>query len=162
MALKKQTSSRKTTSRSSQPHLTPVRLTVAGKALRSALTACDCRARNAFQQFRSGPLPPSFNVAFNFTIPPKSRLVIELVTASINVPAGEMARLRMLTGIGQAASNLDLVVTPQGIVGDRQNLVATHRIRAYADSLLEFNVNRDNAVTQGDALICVSGYIEPL
>jgi hypothetical protein len=124
--------------------------------------ACDCRARNAFQQFRVQNLPPAFNVAFSFTIPANSRVVIEFVTASVIVPAGEMARLRLFTGLGVNPSNLDLTLTPQGVVNGQQILVATHNIRAYADSLLEFNVNRDNAVTSGQALICISGYLEPL
>jgi len=37
--------------------------------------------------------------------------------------------------------------------------VCTQSLRAYTDGLLEFNVNRDNAVTEGDALICVSGHL---
>jgi hypothetical protein len=127
-----------------------------------APAACDCRARNAFQQFRDQDLPPAFNVGFTFTIPPKTRAVIEFVTASVLVPAGEMARLRLFTGLGTSPSNLDLVLTPQGVVNGQQILVATHRVRAYADSLLQFNVNRDNATTSGHALICISGYLEPL
>ncbi|MBZ5725741.1 MAG: hypothetical protein LAP87_12170 [Acidobacteriia bacterium] len=141
----------------------PTRLKISGKRTATAqITACDCRARNAFHEWRDGALPPSFNMEFNFSIPAKSRLVIEFVTASILVPAGEMARLRMFTGLGSSPSNLDLALTPQGIVGGQQILVATHCARAYADSLLAFNVNRDNAVTTGSALICVSGYLEPL
>jgi hypothetical protein len=72
------------------------------------------------------------------------------------------ARLRMFTGLGTNPSNLDLTLTPQGIVGGQQILVATHCARAYADSLLAFNVNRDNATTSGHALVCVSGHLEPL
>ena len=142
-------------------HLTRTKLP--GRAVAPKVpAACDCRARNAFQQFRDQDLPPSFNVGFTFTIPPKTRAVIEFVTASVLVPAGEMARLRLFTGLGTSASNLDLVLTPQGVVSGQQILVATHRVRAYADSLLEFNVNRDNATTSGHALICISGYLEPL
>jgi hypothetical protein len=125
-------------------------------------TACDCRARNAFQQFRDQALPPAFNAGVTFTIPPKTCAVIEFVTASVLVPAGEMARLRLFTGLGTSPSNLDLVLTPQGVVNGQQILVATHRVRAYADSLLQFNVNRDNATTSGQALICISGYLEPM
>jgi hypothetical protein len=143
--------------------LHPPRMKIPGrKAAPKALTPCDCRARNAFHEWREQTLPPSFNVAFTFSIPPKSRVVIEFVTATVIVPAGEMARLRMYTGLGTSPSNLDLVLTPQGIVNGQQVLVATHGARAYADSLLEFNVNRDNAITSGDALICISGYLEPL
>lgn len=49
--------------------------------------------------------------------------------------------------IGTNPSNLDLTLTPQGVVGGHQILVATHPARAYTDSLLAFNVNRDNAMT---------------
>jgi hypothetical protein len=48
------------------------------------------------------------------------------------------------------------------LAGGQQVLVATHCARAYADSLLAFNINRDNPFTSGYALICVSGYLEPL
>ncbi len=77
-------------------------------------------------------------------------------------PAPGRAGRERPTGLGTSASNLDLTLTPQGVVNGKQILVATHCIRAYADSLLEFNVNRDNAITTGSALICISGYLEPL
>jgi hypothetical protein len=142
--------------------LSPQRLKIPGKRIiQKPVTECDCRARNAFHEWRDGTLPPSFNMEFSFSIPANSRLVIEMVTASIIVPAGEMARLRMYTGLGTSPSNLDLVLTPQGVVNGQQILVATHCTRAYADSLLAFNVNRDNPVTSGYGLICVSGYMEP-
>jgi hypothetical protein len=143
--------------------LHPPRTKIAGRRVApKPPIACDCRARNAFHEFRDQDLPPSFNVAFTFTIPAKTRVVIEFVTASVLVPAGEMARLRLFTGLGTSPSNLDLTLTPQGVVNGKQILVATHRVRAYADSLLEFNVNRDNAITSGHALICISGYLEPI
>lgn len=129
---------------------------------RGPLEKCDCRARNAYHDWRSRTLTPSFNYFIDFGVPANRRVVIEFVTASISVPVGEWARLRMFTGLGQQPSNLDLVLTPQGIAGGQQVLVATHCARAYADSLLAFDVNRDNAVTSGYALICVSGYLEPL
>jgi hypothetical protein len=86
--------------------------------------------------------------------------VIELVTASVNVPQGESARLRMFTSLGTTPSNLDLFLTPQGVGSDGNSIfVATHNIRVYSDNLILFNVNRDNAQTNGYALICISGYI---
>jgi transposase len=85
--------------------------------------------------------------------------VIELVTATINVPQGEFARLRMFTSLGSAPSNLDLTLTPQGQFGGQQILMCTHNVRVYSDSLIEFNVNRDNAQTSGNAFICISGYL---
>jgi hypothetical protein len=100
----------------------------------------------------------SFNPAWG--IPPAGKIaVIELVTASILVPAGEFARLRMFTTLGSAASNLDFTLTPQGQVGGRRILMCTHAVRVYSDSQIEFNVNRDNAQTTGSALICISGYL---
>lgn len=143
--------------------LAPQRSKLPGKQTApKALSACDCRARNAYHEWHDANLPPSLNVEIGFSIPAKSRLVVEFVTATVTVPAGEMARLRMSTGLGTSPSNLDLALTPQGVVGGQQILVATQRTRAYADSLLAFNVNRDNAITSGHALICVSGYLEPL
>ena len=86
--------------------------------------------------------------------------MIELVTAEIVVPHGEWARLRLFTSLGQVASNLDLILTRQGQQADgRDVLHCTHAIRAYSDNTIEFNVNRDNAQTEGDALICISGYL---
>ncbi len=123
----------------------------------------ECRVDNAFHAWRDQHLTPSFNWAIDLTgmvnIPAGKRAVIELVTATISVPSGERARLRMNTSLGFVASNLDFVLTPQGQVGGRELLVATHTIRAYSDHLVEFNVNRDNAVTEGDAFVCVSGYL---
>lgn len=123
----------------------------------------DCRVENAFHAWRDEHLTPSFNSFINFSswgIPPAGkRAVIEFVTATLYVPSGERARLRMYTSLGSVASNLDLVLTPQGQVSGREILVATHSIRVYSDQLIEFNVNRDNAQTEGDAFICISGYI---
>jgi hypothetical protein len=65
----------------------------------------------------------------------------------------------MYTSLGSTPSNLDLVLTPQGQVGGRQILVATHTVRVYSDHLIEFNVNRDNAQTEGDTFICISGFL---
>lgn len=123
----------------------------------------ECRVDNAFHAWRDQHLTPSFNWAIDFStwgIPPAGkRAVIELVTASIYVPSGERARLRMFTSLGSVPSNLDFVLTPQGQVGGREILVATHTVRVYSDHLIEFNVNRDNAQTAGDAFICISGYL---
>ena len=123
----------------------------------------DCRARTAFHAWRDADLGPSWNTFIDFSswgIPPaNTRAVIELVTATITVPAGERARLRMFTSLGGAASNLDFVLTPQGSVGGQDLLVATHSVRVYSDGLIEFNVNRDNAQTKGRAFICISGYL---
>jgi hypothetical protein len=123
----------------------------------------DCRVENAFHAWRDQHLTPSYNWLISFGswgIPPAGkRAVIELVTASISVPSGEWARLRMYTSLGYTPSNLDLWLTAQGQVGGRQLLVATHAVRVYSDQLIEFNVNRDNAQTEGDAFICISGFL---
>lgn len=131
---------------------------------RKASPECDCRALSAFHAWRDEQLPPSWNVFINFNpawgIPPAGkRAVIELVTATVLVPSGEFARLRMYTSLGSAASNLDLALTPQGQVGGQRILTCTHAVRVYSDSSIEFNVNRDNAQTTGSALVCISGYL---
>jgi hypothetical protein len=125
-------------------------------------TSCkDCRAFTAFHSWRDQHLTPSFNWEIDFTnlIPNGKRAVIELVTAEINVPAGEWARLRLYTSLGAAPSNLDLFMVHQGTVGGHEILQATHSLRVYSDSTISFNVNRDNAVTEGDAFIGISGYL---
>ncbi len=123
----------------------------------------DCRALTAFHAWRDADLSSSFNTFVSFStwgIPPAgTRAVIELVTATISVPAGEKARLRLFTSLEQDASNLDFVLTPQGNVSGNDVLVATHSVRVYSDGLIEFNVNRDNAQTSGHAFICISGYL---
>lgn len=123
----------------------------------------DCRVDNAFHAWRDQHLAPSFNTFVDFStwgIPPAGkRAVIELVTTTIYVPSGERARLRLFTSLGSTPSNLDFVLTPQGQVGGQEILVGTHSIRAYSDHLIEFNVNRDNASTEGDAFICISGHL---
>ena len=71
---------------------------------------------SAFQEWQDANLTPSWNYMLSFPAPPGKRLVIELVSALIQVPAGETARLQMYTGLPMGPSNLDLVVTPQGVV----------------------------------------------
>lgn len=127
-------------------------------------TYCDdCRALSAFHAWKDVELQPSFNTSISFAdwnIPPAGKhAVIELVTASIEVPSGEWARLRMNTSLGSVPSNLDLVLTPQGQISGQNVYVATHNIRSYTDGHIEFNVNRDNAQTSGHAFICISGYL---
>jgi hypothetical protein len=67
----------------------------------------------------------------------------------------------MYTSLGMVPSNLDLALVSQGVAHGVQYWVATHQVRVYSDAVLEFNVNRDTAFTAGEALICVSGYVEP-
>jgi hypothetical protein len=131
---------------------------------RKAMPECDCRALSAFHAWRDETLPPSWNMNISFNPawgipPPGKRAVIELVTATIYVPSGEFARLRMFTNLGPAASNLDFTLTPQGQVAGQRILTCTHAVRVYSDSQIDFNVNRDNAQTTGSALICISGYL---
>jgi hypothetical protein len=130
----------------------------------TATSQCDdCRANAAFHAWHSLEMTPSFNWIVSFAdygIPPAAkRAVIELVTAQILVPQGEWARLRMYTSLGVQPSNIDLFLTFQGNVSGQSIYVATHSIRAYTDSLIEFDINRDNATTSGSALICISGYV---
>jgi hypothetical protein len=120
---------------------------------------CDKCAADAYLEWHDAQLTPAFNFELGFNPPAGQRLVIELVTATVEVPAGESARLRMFTGFSSGqAGNFDLALTPQGIVGGNAIYVATQSVRAYTDGFLGFNVNRDNAQTAGYALICVSGY----
>jgi hypothetical protein len=123
----------------------------------------DCRANTAFHAWHSVDLTPSFNVLVSFAdwniVPKGKRAVIELVTAQIIVPSGEWARLRMFTSLGTTPSNIDLFLTPQGNVSGNAIYNATHSLRAYTDSEIEFDINRDNATTSGTALICISGYV---
>jgi hypothetical protein len=126
----------------------------------------DFRAQNAFQVCQEQDLEPASDVLFNFEIPDGKRLVIELFTAQILVPAGEGARLRLMTQLDGTASTIDLALTSQGELGGRvEVLVATHAIRAYADNDpsgdgdFHVNINRDNEETPGRALVCVSGYL---
>jgi len=121
---------------------------------------CDACAADAYLEWHDAELTPSYNVEIAFNPPQNQRLVIEFVTATVEVPTGESARLRMFTGFSNGqAGNFDLALTPQGIVNGQSVYVATHMVRAYTDGFLAFNVNRDNATTSGYALVCVSGYL---
>jgi hypothetical protein len=136
-----------------------------GKPVSAAAADKPCQdycALYPYLQWRDTNLTPSFNYEINFSLPSGKRLVVELVTATIEVPAGESVRLRMFTGIGMTAGNFDLVVVAQGLAGGQAIWTATHSLRTYADSLLAFNINRDNAMTPGSALVCVSGHIVDL
>jgi hypothetical protein len=133
------------------------RLRKGGAASKECSDGC---ALHAWQSFRSVHLTPSYNWMINFATPPGKLLVIELVTATIEVPVGEAARLRMYTSLAAAPGNFDLFLTPQGVRnGDTAIWVCTQSVRAYTDNLLEFDVNRDNSWTEGHALVCVSGYL---
>jgi hypothetical protein len=121
---------------------------------------CDTCAADAYLQWHDAQLVPSYNVEIPFTAPTGQRLVIEFVTATIEVPVGESARLRMFTGFSNGqAGNFDLALTAQGTASGQAIWNCTHEVRAYTDGFLAFNVNRDNATTSGYALICVSGYL---
>jgi len=124
----------------------------------------DFRAQNAFQKCVEDDLEPAFEVSFDFQIPDGKRLVIELITAQVVVPAEERARLRLVTRSGTDVYKFDLALASQGRVGGQAEvLVATHTIRAYADSEdFQVNVNRDNEETPAQAIICVSGYLVDL
>ena len=103
---------------------------------RKATPERDCRALSAFHAWRDEPLPPSWNVTISFNpawgIPPAGKIaVIELVTASIPVPAGEFARLADVYDAGFCRRiQPDFTLTPQGQVGGRRDFhVCTHAVR---------------------------------
>src|SRR5215475_3186367 len=70
----------------------------------------DCRAWTAFQMTTYGMLGNALNTSFDLSsavkIPKGKRAVIELVTASIFVPAKTWVSLRMYTSLGVVPSNL--------------------------------------------------------
>ena len=124
------------------------------------LSPCDTCAADAFVLTFEADLPPSYNAEYLFTLQESQRRVIEFVTATVEVPAGESARLRMYTGLSNgAAGNFDLALTPQGIAEGQSVYVCTHQVRLYTDGFLGINVNRDNATTSGTVLMSVSGYL---
>jgi hypothetical protein len=129
----------------------------------------DLRAQNALQKCLEQDLDPGFEVPFSSNIPDGKRLIIEFITAQVLVPAGESAQLRLVTYSGTDVYKFDLSLISQGQVGGQAEvLVATHAIRAYSDKRpsasedFQVNVNRDNDVTPGHALICLSGYLVDL
>jgi hypothetical protein len=131
------------------------------EAATSKLSAspCDACAGDVYVEWRDRQLTPAFNFGFHFAPPQGRRLVVEFVTASVEVPAGESARLRMFTGLSGQPGNFDLTLTYQGVSSGVAKYVATHPIRTYTDGFLAFNVNRDNATTAGHAVISASGYL---
>jgi hypothetical protein len=63
-------------------------------------------------------------------IPAGKRAVIELITATIEVPGDESARLRFYTSLGTAPSNLDLTMEKQNVAGAATTQwMATHFLR---------------------------------
>jgi hypothetical protein len=140
-----------------------VRTAVRDALKTTGLQLCDPCAGSAFQAWRDQHLTPSYNYFVDFSswnlVPTGKRAVIELVTAEIVVPDGEWARLRMYTSLGSTPGNFDLTLKKQGVTGGRQIFVSTHALRVYTDHTIEFNVNRDNANTEGDAFIAISGHI---
>jgi hypothetical protein len=148
-----------------EPHAMPVaaaKITGVKPLKHTAKTSHDPCAPHAHHAWKSLNMKASYNSGLIIPVPKGKRFVVELVTASISVPAGETVRLRMYTGLGQRSANFDIAVTPQGIVGGNSVFVATHSLRAYADNGVRFNINRDNPHTKGRALICVSGYLVKL
>jgi hypothetical protein len=134
------------------------------KDLKAVNNCQDCKAFSAFQYWMEQTLTPSFNWEIDFSgllnIPTGKRAVIELVTATIEVPGNESARLRLFTSLGTAPSNLDLTMERQSAAGAvNAQFMATHALRVYSDQLVAFNINRDNATTAGSAFICISGYL---
>ena len=148
------------TSRRTPEHRTARREKVEKKsAPKPPAQPCDACATNAYLEWHAADLSPAFNYEIGFNPPSGQRLVVEFVTATVELPAGESARLRMFTGFSSGqVGNFDLALVPQGIVGGASTWIATHVVRAYTDGFLQFNVNRDNPHTTGHALICVSGY----
>ncbi len=129
---------------------------------KTALRAKECQdwcALHGYHAWHEQHMTPSYNWMFDIPIPAGKLFVVELVTAQILVPAGESARLRMYTSLGPSPSNLDLFLTPQGVANGNAIYVATHALRAYSDGPVGFDVNRDNAVTEGDAFVCMSGHL---
>jgi len=128
----------------------------------SILQCGESCAANAFHTSRSFDLVPAMSGTIDLTdsvnIPDGKRAVIELVTATIRVPNGETAHLRLSTNLGMHPSNLDFVLTPQGKINDQEVLVATHAVRVYSDHDVMFHVERDNPETKGHAAIGISGY----
>jgi len=116
-------------------------------------------ASNSFVLWQDATLTPSFNYELNFDLPAGKQAVVELITATVEVPEGEWVRLRFYTSIGFSPGNFDLTLLPQGTFNGQTIYIATHPLEVYTDSLLSFNVNRDNAVTSGYALVCVGGYL---
>lgn len=116
-------------------------------------------ASNSFVEWREINLTPSFNYELNFGVPAGKQAVIELITATIEVPIGEWVRIRFYTSIGSAPGNFDLTVVPQGNVNGQTIFIATHPLKVYTDSLLAVNINRDNDTTSAYALVCIGGYL---
>ena len=160
MATKKKSGSRSETIE--QPRQIVVSKVPATKMRKNRSAPCecdDCCALNAHAIWGFVNLIPAWNGAINFSVPAGKRYVIESITATINVPDGENVRLRLATGIGIHTSNMDLVVIPQGVVLGQAVFVATHALKAYADSLLRIFIARDNPNTKGYAFACFSGYL---
>ena len=120
----------------------------------------DWCALSAWHNWTDIHMRPAWNHGgLGFLVPKGKILVVELVTATIVVPFGEAARLRMNTALGGRPSNLDLALTLQGTPNGIAIWVCTQSLRAYSDLMVDFSVNRDNPWTEGDAFVSVSGHL---
>jgi len=138
----------------------PSRIKVVSGIERKERVCADWCALSAWHNWASIHMRAAWNHGgLVFFVPKGKILVIELVTAEIVVPFGEAARLRMNTTLGTRPSNLDLVLTLQGTPNGVAIWVCTHSLRAYSETIVEFWVNRDNPWTEGEAFVCVSGYL---
>jgi len=122
----------------------------------------NCREQSAFQYWQDETLAPCSDAVLDFSdlvsIPAGKRAVIELVTGTIQVPAGQSAHLRMSTSLECAPSELDLAVIPQHALGCACVLMVSQTMREYTDGEIAFQVTRERCEGAGYALICISGH----
>lgn len=137
-------------------------------AMRDRLTVRALRGRddyeveNAFHSWRSQRLggAPESVIDFRGSIPAGKRALVTLVSAIVDVPTGGKARLHMHTRRGFVPADLELVFTGRGrAAGGGDVLFATHAVHAHSDGVVQFGVTREDGAAEGDAFICISGFL---
>lgn len=100
--------------------------------------------------------------AFTFSVPSTNLLVIETVSARVELPIGQKAVVRITTTQGGVGVDHFLTVDPQGTFGTSDRLGVTHSVRLYADPGTTVRVRAARpSSTGGDADVtgAISGYL---
>jgi hypothetical protein len=91
-------------------------------------------------------------------IPAGKTLVVEFVSAIVNLPAGEQVTRLGLATRGIGLGNVDLLPNFLASENDRDFFVASLQIRLYAKDELVASVSRDVGAGAGQANVNVIGY----
>jgi hypothetical protein len=96
------------------------------------------------------------------TVPAGKRLVIEFVTADINVPTGQYVDLAIITRIGNASTGFRIQLDKVQNINGNDIYVTSQPVKLYTDENrnIEMYINRYPFTGTGHATVMCSGHIE--